>query len=132
MSMEELIKVCVVGTLGVLFAVVVRRHSGELALLLTLAVCAVIAIALVKLAQPVMDFLTKLQRLAGLEQEVMTPLLKAIGIGLLTQIGSAVCADAGETAVSKLIELCGSILALYSALPLLDAVLELITSVSGG
>lgn len=130
--MEELLKICVTGLIGVLFATVVRRHGGELALLLTLAVCTVIALALVRIAQPVVDFLMKLQNIAQIDRALMTPLLKAVGIGLLTQIGSTVCGDAGESAVAKLIELCGSFLALYTALPLLEAVLDMISAMSGG
>lgn len=130
--MEDLLKICVVGLLGVLFATVLRRQNGEIAILLTLAVCAVIALSLVAIARPVVDFLTKLQNMAQIDRALMTPLLKAIGIGLLTQIGATVCGDAGENAVAKLIELCGSFLALYTTLPLLEAVLDMISAMSGG
>ena len=37
-----------------------------------------------------------------------------------------------DAAVARLVELCGGVLALYAALPLLEAVLELIETVGGG
>ena len=54
------------------------------------------------------------------------------GIGVLTQISAGVCDDAKQSAVARLVELCGGVLALYAALPLLEAVLELIETVGGG
>ncbi len=35
----------------------------------------------------------KLRNLAGLDKALMTPMLKTIGIGILTQISATVCAD---------------------------------------
>ena len=62
----------------------------------------------------------------------VSPSLKAVGIGVLTQISAGVCDDAKQSAVARLVELCGGLLALYAALPLLEAVLELIETVGGG
>ena len=47
-------------------------------------------------------------------------------IGILTQITASVCADAGQTALSKLVELGGGLLALCAAGPLLRAMLALV------
>ena len=78
-----------------------------------------------QLAEPVVDFLKKLRNISGLDEALMQPLLKTVGIGLLTQISANVCADAGENAIAKLIEVCGGVLALYVSIPLLEAVLQM-------
>lgn len=130
--MREFLLVAVIGVITVVFATLLRKKSGELALLLTMAACVLIALLLVEMARPVVEFLGSLRRLAGLSSELMTPMLKAIGIGLLTQIAANVCADAGQNAVAKLIELCGSILALYVSIPLLEAVIRMIETMGGG
>ncbi|MBQ9374162.1 MAG: stage III sporulation protein AD, partial [Oscillospiraceae bacterium] len=43
-----------------------------------------------------------------------------------TQTASAVCQDAGQSALAKLLELGGGLLCLVAALPLLEAVLDLL------
>ena len=70
--------------------------------------------------------------MTGLDAELMTPMLKAVGIGLLTEIAAGVCADAGESAIGKLVELAGGLLALSVALPLLEAVLQMLKTMGGG
>lgn len=129
--MESLLQVAVVGILTVIFTNLLRRKNQELAIVLSLCACVLIAVMLLNLADPVITFLKNLRNMAGLDSELMEPLLKTIGIGLLTQISSTVCADAGENAIAKLIEVCGGILALYVSLPLLEAVLEMMKSMGG-
>ncbi len=130
--MQEFLQVAVIGVITVLLTSLLKKRSGELALLLTLTACIVVALILVKMTQPVLDFLSKLRDLAGVDNELMIPMLKTIGIGLLTQICANVCADAGESSIAKLIELCGGILAVYVALPLLEAVIQMIETMGGG
>lgn len=130
--MEIFLKAAAIALVTVVLTALLKKQSKELALLLTLAACMLIGVFLVQLAEPLVDFLSKLRNLAGLDKSLMTPLLKTIGIGLLTQISANVCNDAGESAIAKLIEICGGVLALYVALPLLEAVLDLMEQMSGG
>lgn len=130
--MQEFLQVSVIGVITVIFAVLLKKNSAELALLLTIGACVLMGIMILQMAEPVLSFLSKLRGLAGLDTALMTPLLKTVGIGLLTQLSASVCADAGENAIAKLIELCGGILAIYVALPLLEAVIEMIQTMSGG
>ncbi|MBQ6431625.1 MAG: stage III sporulation protein AD [Oscillospiraceae bacterium] len=122
----------VIGIVTVLLSAMLRKSSRELGILLTLAACVLIGLLLIQLAEPVVEFLAKLRNIAGLDKTLTEPILKTIGIGLITQIGATVCADAGENAIAKMIEVCGGILALYVSLPLLEAVLSLIDTMSGG
>lgn len=130
--MEIFLKAAAIALVTVVLTALLKKQSKELALLLTLAACMLIGVFLVQLAEPLVDFLSKLRNLAGLDKSLMTPLLKTIGIGLLTQISANVCNDAGESAIAKLIEICGGVLALYVGLPLLEAVLDLMEQMSGG
>ena len=89
-------------------------------------------LAAAELIAPVLSFLGTLQKLAGLDDAVMAPLLKTVGIGLLTQAACAVCQDAGQSSLAKTVELCGTFLAVYVSLPLAEAVLELLRKLIGG
>lgn len=130
--MEQFLQAAVIAVVTVVFTALLKKQNQELALLLTLAACVVIALLLLRLAEPIVEFLTKLRSLTGLDKSLMTPMLKTIGIGILTQISANVCADAGENAIAKLVEVCGGLLALYVSLPLLEAVIDMMEQMSGG
>ena len=130
--MRTLIQVAVIGVVTVVLVTLIRRSNAELALVLTIGACVLMALAALKLVEPVVSFLSKLQDLAGLDDALLTPLLKSVGIGIVAQLCAAFCADAGESALARLIELCGGILAIYIALPLLEAVIDMIRTMTGG
>lgn len=130
--MDALIRVAVIGVVTVVLVTLIRKSNAELALLLTIAACVLMAITAVRLIEPVISFFEKLQTLSGLEDELLAPLLKSVGIGIVTQLCAAFCKDAGENAIAQLIELCGGGLAIYVALPLLEAVIDMIRTMMGG
>lgn len=104
----------------------VRKQTPELGLLLTLSGCVAAAVLIVPWLTDLLSLIGELGEKAGLESEILEPMWKVIGIGLLTQIASSVCTDAGQTSLSKLMELGGGLLALCAAGPLLRAMLALI------
>ena len=130
--MELFLQAAVIAVVTVVLTAMLKKTNRELALLLSLAACVLIGVFLTQLAEPVVTFLLKLRDLAGLDNALMTPMLKTIGIGLLTQLSANICADAGENAIAKLVEVCGGLLALYVALPLMEAVIDMVEQMSGG
>lgn len=66
--------------------------------------------------EPVVDFVTELRLLGQLDGATVTILLKTAGVGLLAELAGAVCEDAGEGTLAKMVRLCGSAAALYLAL----------------
>ena len=133
MDVQLIFKIAAVGIIvTILNQVLVRSGREEQATMTTLAACAAMTVSIVRLAEPVVSFLSELRQLAGLEPALLQPLLRTVGIGLLTQLTASVCADAGESTVARLIELCGSVLGIYTALPLLEAVLSLLRTMLEG
>lgn len=130
--MEVVLKVAALGILAALLTTVLKKQSPETALLLSLAACVLIALLLMDTLEPLLRFFEKLRKQTGISGDLLAPMAKSVGIGLLTQIGSTVCADAGQGAIARLIELCGGVLAISVALPLFEAVLELIGNIGGG
>lgn len=111
-----------------LLALALQKQNADFALLLTLCGCVAAAAMILAQAEPVMALLSRLAERTGLSGELTEPLFKAAGLGLLTQISAAVCQDAGQSALAKLVELGGGILCIVVSLPLLRSVLSLIES----
>ena len=85
-----------------------------------------------RLLSPVLEFFEKLLSFTGLSSAVFSPLLKTVAIALLGQIAGAFCQDAGQGALGKMVELCGTVLCLCTALPLATMLLELLQELGGG
>ena len=112
--------------LAALLALTVRQQRPELAQLLSLAACVLGGIVLVRWLEPVLRLISRLSSMAGLDNSLVEPMEKVIGVGLLTQISASTCMDAGQSALAKLVETGGGLLCLVLALPLIEAVLVLL------
>ena len=63
-----------------------------------------------------------------LPAELFTPLIKTVGIALLSRTGSDLCRDAGEGAIASVLETAGAVAAIAVSLPLFRAAWELLRS----
>ena len=86
----------------------------------------------VRMLAPIFEVAETIRDLTGLSSAVTAPLFKVTAIGLIGRIAAGVCSDAGEHALENAVELTASILAVYAALPLLTAVLDLLQEMLGG
>ena len=124
--MEQVFQVTGLCVVGALLALVLKKGSPELALLLALAAVAAVLLFLAGALGGLMDFLGELVEESGLSRELFTPLYKTVGIALVVKIGGSLCRDAGESALASAVETAGTVCALLVSLPLLRAVLALL------
>ena len=124
--MEQALQTAAFCVTGALLAVVVKRGSPELALLVTLGAAAAGLLFLSGLLEEVTAFLTALSDRGGVSHRLLTPLYKTVGIALVVKVGSELCRDAGEAALASVVETAGAVCALLVALPLLGAVVDLL------
>ena len=113
--------------IAALLGLVLRRSNPEITLLLALAAAAAVLLALAEPLTELLRFLERLAEQSGVSRTLLTPLYKTVGIALVVKVGGGLCRDAGESALAAALEFAGTVCALLTALPLLRAVLELIT-----
>ncbi len=120
---------------GVLIAAVLSlilmRQGKDFSLLLTIGVSAMVAVAAVAYMEPVVAFLRELQQTGRLDGDMLATMLKVVGIGLVTEIASLICQDAGNAAMGKTVQLLGTAVILWLALPLMQALLSMVTQIMG-
>ena len=126
-AMEDMLKIAAIGVAAALCAVVVRKNVRELGLALALAAGAMILAFVLGAVGSVQSFMERLGDLAGLSPAVLEPVMKTVGIALVTKLAAEVCRDAGEGGIASTVEIAGAVLALFVALPLLEAVLDTVT-----
>lgn len=113
---------------GALLASLLRRPNGELALLLALAVCGAAVTLLLEPLEELREFWEEAAAWGDLPAELFAPLVKTVGIALVSRTGSDLCRDAGENAVGSTLETAGAIAAIITALPLFRSAWELLRS----
>ena len=112
--METVLRVTALCLTGALLAVLLHRSGGEMALLLSLAVCGVAAMVLIEPLEELRDFWEDAAAWGELPVELFTPLIKTVGIALLSRTGSDLCRDAGEGAIASVLETAGALASLVS------------------
>ena len=123
--MEDILKIAAATVAAAVCAVVVKQRAQEVGLVLSLAAGAlVLALGAVESVRALMD---ELGEAAGLSPAVLAPVLKTVGIAILTHISAEVCRDAKESGIAAFVETAGAAVALCVALPLLRAVLDTVT-----
>ena len=116
--------------LAVVMILMLRRQ--ELGVVLGIAVCAMVAMAAAEYLRPVKELLDSLQSMGELDGKLIAVLLKAVGIGLVTEIACMVCADSGNAALGKALQLLGTTVILWMSIPLFTMLLELIQNILEG
>ncbi len=116
---------------GASTAVMLRQTQPVLAMLLSAAVGVLLLVTVIGELTPLIDRLEKLF-VGSVGDEYMTILLKAVGIGLVTQFAAEVCRDAGETSLAGKAELVGRVLLLLCGLPLFEQAASLLESMIRG
>lgn len=122
--MEDVLKVAAVAVAGAICAVVVKKSAQEVGIILALTVGVVILTAAMGAVEGVRGLMDDLADTAGLSPAVLAPVIKTVGIALITRVASEVCKDAREGGIAAFVEVAGAAMALFVAVPLLRAVLD--------
>lgn len=115
-----------------ILCLVLGKQSKEWAVLLTLFVSAMIVITAMQYLGQVMAFLDRLQELIGIEEELLSILLRSVGISIVGELAQGICTDSGNSSLAKVIRLMTVILVLWMSLPLLEQLLQLVGDVLEG
>ena len=120
---------------GVLTALILwlslNKYNKENAVLLTLAVCAMVVTAAIAFLRPIIDFLQKLQGIVDLDNDLLAVILKAVGIGLITEISALICKDAGNESMGKALQILSSVAVLWISIPVFEKLISLLDKILG-
>lgn len=108
---------------------VLSKRDKDMASLLSIAVCCMVAATAMYFLEPVVELLGHLQRLGQIDSQMLTVLLKCTGIGLLSEITNLICTDSGNAALGKMLQFLASALILWLAIPLLTSLTDLLQDI---
>jgi len=124
--MEMVARALILGIAASVMALVLKKNAPEFSLVLGIIVSALLLFFAISLFGTIFGFIESLRDAVGLHPGLLTPVLRTVGIGILTKLGADLCRDAGQGSIASTIEFVGTVACVYIALPLMQAVFEMI------
>lgn len=118
--------------IGAVLSMVLGKRSEHMGIMVTMAVVCMIAIMALNYIKPAIELIARLQVVGNLDQDMLSTLLKSVGIAMVTELATMVCADAGMTSAGKALQMLGAAVVLWLSIPLVERMLDLLQDVLGG
>ena len=125
--MPDMVKIAAIAVAAALCAVVVKKNVAELGMVLALCAGAIILSCSLGALEGVKELMDTLADTAGLSPAVLAPVVKTVGIAVLTRVSAELCRDAKAGGIAAFVETAGAAAALFVSLPLLKTVLSMVT-----
>ena len=116
---------------ALIFWIVLSKQSRDYSVLLTLAVCAMVVTVALGLLQPIIQFLQKLQSMVDLDNDLLSIILKVVGIGLITELSTLICKDVGNESMGKSLQILSTATVLWLSIPVFEKLLSLLDKILG-
>ena len=129
--MEAYFKAVGATLVAVVLILVLRREGKEISQLLSVLACVLVAMVALTFFRPISDFLQTLKRVGNLNGEMVSILLKVVGISVTAEVAALICDDSGNSALGKTLQLLATVVILCLSVPLLNQLLTLIEGILG-
>ena len=130
--MSEFWKTTSIVLLTVILGLAVGKTERDISAVLSLVAACIAAGVAVTILEPVLNYLWELQRLCGLPEGLVSVLLKAVGIALVAELSSAVCTDAGNALLGRMLQILGGAVVLSLSVPMFRTLMTIIKEMIGG
>lgn len=117
--------------IGVVLFLVLGKRSENMGMMIAIAVVCMIASLAISYLKPAFELIGRLKIVGNLDSEMLSVLLKAVGIAIVTELAVMVCTDAGLGSAGKALQMLGTAVILWLSVPLVERMLELLQSVLG-
>ncbi len=125
----DIFKITALGIFSAVLCIFIKNIRPEISLLLSLCGAMVILFFILPTLRDVADAIRGLADAVGLDEMYLFPVLKVVGISYITEIGGALCKDAGEEAIASKINLAGKIAIVSLCLPVAYKMISIIDGI---
>ena len=127
--MENFIKIVACVLVALILYLILNKQGKDFSVLITLAACCMVISVALSFLKPVISFVDRLKALGKFDPELIQIMLKSVGIGLLTEIVSLICADAGNASMGKSLQILASIVILWLSIPLFSCLIDVVEDI---
>lgn len=105
---------------------VVKELKADFVIYITLAFSVVIFLYLISPISQTIEAFKSIAYKSGITNDILSLVIKAVGISLIAEFASAICTDAGQNSFATKVESAAKIIIMTLALPILQSTLETI------
>lgn len=129
--MSEFWKIVSLILITAIFSLSLEKTERDISVVLRMVALCIGMCAAMTILEPVLDYLRELQDTFRLPGDLIHVLLKAVGITLAAELSAAVCADAGNTSLSKTLQILGGAVVLSLSVPVFRTLMIIIKEMIG-
>ncbi len=115
--------------ISLILYLILSKQGKDAAFVLSLCTCCMILISAISYVRPIFDFIKEIQNIGKIDNEILTVILKTLGIGILTEISCNICTDAGNSALGKTLQMMSAALMLWLSIPMFRRFITLIQEI---
>ena len=130
--MDDFWKTTALVLLTVILSLSLDKTERDVSAVMGIVALCVAACAAVTILNPVLNYLVELQRLFHLPDDLISILLKAVGIALVAELSASICADAGNASLGKMLQILGGAAVLTLSVPMFRTLMTIIKEMIGG
>ena len=127
----EIIKVSLIGVVGILLAVPLKDHKAEYGVYIGIAVCTILLGYGVRYFAGILSEIDRLRTYLKDNYSYLTVLLKAAGATYACEFCAWICKDSGYSGIAGQVEMIGKLYILLIGMPILTALIESIQTIAG-
>lgn len=124
--MTDMISIGAIAITAALCAIVVKKNANELGVMLALVAGTIILIRVMGELESIRSLMDFLADTAEISNAVLAPVIKTVGIAIVTKLAAELCRDAKEGGIAAFVETAGAVTALWVSIPLLKTVVNMI------
>ncbi len=115
--------------LAVILCSAVGRTEKNIAVILSVAVCCMVAVTVVRYLSESVEFLWELYNTSMQSNLFLETLLKITGVAILSEVISLLCADSGNTSLGKIMQHLGNSMILVLSIPIFETFFSMVQEI---
>ena len=125
----SIIRIAGVALIACALSVAVKQIRPEFGIYVPIAAAVIIFVYAVSELCGIINTLTQRLETFGMDKGYLAILMKSLGLSYTAQTAADICKDAGESALSNKVEMCGKVMILSLCIPVIFDVLDMINEV---
>lgn len=121
----DILKIAAMAIITAVLALIVKQYKPEYSVFIQLSGIVAVTLLAVSFIGGLTAAAGSMLSFAGLDAGYLKVLMKVLGVAVITEFGSDICKDNGNTALAGSVELAGKIVILTLSLPMIKAIAEL-------
>ena len=118
-----------IGISGALISVILKEYKPVYAMCVGIVTAGVIFYFLLSEIYYIFQVVQTISDRLSIDSDYISIVIRLIGLAYVSRFGSDLCRDAGQNAIAQKIELAGKIMLVATSIPIITAVLNLLTGI---